>query len=368
MNDENATNSDTPNNENMNKDAPHNGVSVMKEIVIITNDTGIQVIDHIKAPPESVLSLKKEAMTTEELSQFLLSPSLVREISSNDGEDNSRDIVDSQSLTLSSDSEGSTGDKLNALTKSRPSQSRQGRTQQRWEIDSETNQRIRLVTGCVPILSDGRILFVSANRKAEWILPKGGWERDEDMGESAIREAFEEAGVLGHLGPKLSAVKYETRKAKKRRQENEEMQRTMNLSSENQRNKNPKLPSTMMPSPSKERRQESRAASSKEKVTFTVSDSILPDAVVEKIRGSNLNRRSDDVSSVASDSSALYLLVKMTLFPLYVTSIQDDWPESGRFRKCMDIDEGIKMFLSREEFRSVLLEVKRKQLHLVHNN
>jgi len=58
----------------------------------------------------------------------------------------------------------------------------------------------------------------------------------------------------------------------------------------------------------------------------------------------------------------------MTLFPLYVTSIQDDWPESGRFRKCMDIDEGIKMLSSREEFRSVLLEVMRKQLHLVQKN
>jgi len=58
----------------------------------------------------------------------------------------------------------------------------------------------------------------------------------------------------------------------------------------------------------------------------------------------------------------------MILFPLYVTSIQDDWPESGRFKKYMDIDEGIKMLLSREEFRSVLLEVMRKQLHLVQKN
>jgi len=46
-------------------------------------------------------------------------------------------------------------------------------------------------------------------------LPNGGWERDEVMEGSAIREGFKEAGVLGRLGPKLSAVQYETRKAKK---------------------------------------------------------------------------------------------------------------------------------------------------------
>jgi len=68
---------------------------------------------------------------------------------------------------------------------------------------------------------------------------------------SVIREGFKEAGVLGRLGPKFSPVQYETRKAKKRRQE---MQQTMNLNSENQRNKDPKLTRTIMSSPSKEKR------------------------------------------------------------------------------------------------------------------
>jgi len=375
MNGENATNSDTPNDENIKEDVPTNGIKVMEKKVLIELDVGIQVVDHIKAPPESVLSLKKEAMTTEELSRSLLSPSLVKEIYGNDQQDDTRVPINSQSSTLLTDSSGSRREKLPAMNesmlnmnKSRPSQSRQGRTHQRWEIDPVTNQKIRLVTGCVPILGDGRIMFVSANRKPEWILPKGGWERDEIMGESAIREAFEEAGVLGYLGPKLSAVQYETRKSKKRRQENEEMQRMMSTTSDNLGNKDSKLPTSTASSPSKEKRSLEQGSISKEKVTFTESESLLPDVVVERIRGSNLNRRADDASSIASDSSSLYSLVKMTLFPLYVTSIQDTWPESGRFRKCLHIDEGIKMLSSREEFRSVLLEVKRKQLHLVQRN
>jgi len=83
----------------------------------------------------------------------------------------------------------------------------------------------RMVTGCVPIVEGGRILLVSASRKSEWILPKGGWETDELMEESAIRECFEEAGVLGVLGPRLSEIEYETRKGKKRRLEFEEFQK-----------------------------------------------------------------------------------------------------------------------------------------------
>jgi 8-oxo-dGTP pyrophosphatase MutT (NUDIX family) len=46
--------------------------------------------------------------------------------------------------------------------------------------------------------------------------PKGGWEMDEELEESAIRETYEEAGVIGVLGPKLSEFHYETRKALRR--------------------------------------------------------------------------------------------------------------------------------------------------------
>jgi hypothetical protein len=91
---------------------------------------------------------------------------------------------------------------------------------------------------------------------------------------------------------------------------------------------------------------------------------ILSDAVVNRIRESKPTKQSDETSSIASDSST-YSLVRMTLFPLYVSEIKDNWPESGRFRKIMDIDDAIEMLASREEFRSALIEVKERKLHLV---
>jgi diphosphoinositol-polyphosphate diphosphatase len=73
-------------------------------------------------------------------------------------------------------------------------QSRQGRQHQRWKPGG-----VRQVTGCVPILQNSQILLISASRKNTWILPKGGWELDETMAESAVRETYEEAGVTGCL-------------------------------------------------------------------------------------------------------------------------------------------------------------------------
>jgi hypothetical protein len=55
----------------------------------------------------------------------------------------------------------------------------------------------------------------------------------------------------------------------------------------------------------------------------------------------------------------------MTLFPLYVSEVLERWPESGRIRKAVDIDEAIKILESRSEFHAILLEVKAKGLHLV---
>ena len=54
----------------------------------------------------------------------------------------------------------------------------------------------------------------------------------------------------------------------------------------------------------------------------------------------------------------------MTLFPLYVSEVRDSWPESGRFRKIVGIDEAIDMLESREELRSALIQVKERGLHL----
>ena len=107
--------------------------------------------------------------------------------------------------------------------------SRNGRVTQRWHTDPQSQRVFRMVTGCVPIVEGGKILLVSASRKSEWILPKGGWESDEVIEEGAIRECFEEAGVVGVLGPKLSEIDYETRKSKKRRLDQEAAQKSVKM-------------------------------------------------------------------------------------------------------------------------------------------
>jgi 8-oxo-dGTP pyrophosphatase MutT (NUDIX family) len=41
-----------------------------------------------------------------------------------------------------------------------------------------------------------------------WALPKGLVDADEKPAETALREAFEETGIRGRLGPKLGDVRY----------------------------------------------------------------------------------------------------------------------------------------------------------------
>lgn len=72
-------------------------------------------------------------------------------------------------------------------------QARVGRALQRYEGD------VRLTCGVIPFY-EGRVVLVSSQSSGRWILPKGGWELDEEANEAAAREAFEEAGVLGHIG------------------------------------------------------------------------------------------------------------------------------------------------------------------------
>ncbi|KAL7575831.1 hypothetical protein ACA910_003154 [Epithemia clementina (nom. ined.)] len=232
-------------------------------------------------------------------------------------------------------------DKLNAKVSLRQT-SRQGRSSQRWVSDS--NERIRLVTGCVPILKGGKIMFVSASGKPEWILPKGGWELDETLEESAIRECFEEAGVLGILGPTLTQVEYETRKAKKRRLEKEQ-----ELSN---------------------RAVKARIAGTvhggDEAISFGTAEAAvdLPPLVEARIQEQEelCGNTSEENSSVAPST---YCKVRMTLFPLYVSRVLEKWPEDGRFRKAVDIDEAIQLMENRPEFRVVLEEVKSRGLHLL---
>lgn len=67
----------------------------------------------------------------------------------------------------------------------------------------------RLVAGCV-ILNDSKtkILMVqSSSHKCRWVLPKGGVEIDEiDYKDTAIRESWEEAGVIGKIVKYLGVI------------------------------------------------------------------------------------------------------------------------------------------------------------------
>lgn len=237
--------------------------------------------------------------------------------------------------------------------------SRNGRQTQRWYTDPKNHRVCRMVTGCVPIVEGGKILFVSASRKSEWILPKGGWEQDEEMEESAIRETFEEAGVLGILGPRLSEIEYETRKAKKRRLEKEENDRRAKLSREG----------------SLDRQMGSHEANGPSVVPLSSATEIraptfaapLSDEAMSRMRGHAFH--SDETVSISSEASHnLYSHVRMTLFPLYVSEVKREWPECGRFRKAVDIDEAIRLCAGRPEFQAALREVKDRNLHHLHDD
>lgn len=192
--------------------------------------------------------------------------------------------------------------------------SREGRANQRLDKDPVTNKIIRLCTGCVPITNDGRIIFCSSNKKREWILPKGGWENDEKIEESAARETYEEAGVIGTLGPQLEDVFSEAKKKKAKKVENKNLQ--------------------------------------------------YVDPVNSPARPSSSNRtRSVDVIPPTTQPTS-HDLVRLTFFPLYVSKVLDDWPESGRSRKIIDIDEAIET-TTRHEIKEVLLQVKKRNLHRI---
>ena len=248
--------------------------------------------------------------------------------------------------------------------------SRNGRQTQRYYTDKATNIIHRMTTGCIPILKDGRIMFCSASRKAEWIIPKGGWENDEIMEESAIRETFEEGGVFGVIGPKLSEIAYETRKGKKRRIEFEEVQRKVKEIREAQSSGimavSPTSNEGTTPSPQ-------TASSPKEPVVSSATEDANGGSAdkegssgqPEKLAKVNQPQSSDgDNMSVASETSLAQSHIKMSLFPLYVTEVCDEWPEQGRTRKVVDIDEAIRITEPRPYFQAALKELKQRNLHL----
>lgn len=60
------------------------------------------------------------------------------------------------------------------------------------------------------------VLLVSSRRGDGLVLPKGGWESDEDVLEAAKRETWEEAGVLGEAFESLGTFTYRNKLGKAR--------------------------------------------------------------------------------------------------------------------------------------------------------
>ena len=53
------------------------------------------------------------------------------------------------------------------------------------------------MAGVVPLSKDKKkVLLIQSTRRGGWVIPKGGWEKDEGTPEeAACREAWEEAGI-----------------------------------------------------------------------------------------------------------------------------------------------------------------------------
>ncbi|KAJ1919817.1 hypothetical protein H4219_001726 [Mycoemilia scoparia] len=74
------------------------------------------------------------------------------------------------------------------------------------EKQKYSSDGIRLISGCVPIDIKTRQVLLITSRKHpdQWVLPKGGWDEGETQEEAAVRETWEEAGIvgesLGYLG------------------------------------------------------------------------------------------------------------------------------------------------------------------------
>lgn len=61
--------------------------------------------------------------------------------------------------------------------------------------------KMELCAGVVAVDADNHVGIIHASNKKQWVLPKGHNENDEDLRETALREAMEEMGVGGILEP-----------------------------------------------------------------------------------------------------------------------------------------------------------------------
>lgn len=81
--------------------------------------------------------------------------------------------------------------------------SRTGSDNQRYGTKGE-----RLVAGVVALNSDkSRVMLIQSSSRKGWVLPKGGWEKDEKTASAAAaREAWEEAGIIVRVDKDLGTI------------------------------------------------------------------------------------------------------------------------------------------------------------------
>jgi len=229
----------------------------------------------------------------------------------------------------------------------RQTSSRQGRSLQRWLFHPPTEGLVKQVAGTVPIARDGRIVLVSASRKEEWVLPKGGWDADETVEECAARETYEEGGMLGRLGGCLAPIVWARAKKGKKLGKRASVDQGVTSVSDGEREKD------------RGGKEDLRQRRPCKRAKKTASPESSP---------STMNKAG--ASAVPCNDSLdpqNYSHVRLLLFPLYVSSVESNWPEKGRLRKLVDIDEAIQIMDAekRAYFKRGLEMVKERGLHLL---
>ncbi|RLN55956.1 hypothetical protein BBJ29_007743 [Phytophthora kernoviae] len=92
-------------------------------------------------------------------------------------------------------------------------QSRVGRDKQRYDGNTRLLACI-VASRRRQVGADEFLLISSSKHPSRWILPKGGWENDESVVESALREADEEAGVTGDIVGSLGTLDFASQQGK----------------------------------------------------------------------------------------------------------------------------------------------------------
>lgn len=192
---------------------------------------------------------------------------------------------------------------------------------------------------------------------------------------SALRETYEEGGILGTLGPRLSDVEFETRKAKKRRLELESLRKKLEQGGDTEgaltkETTNDSSAVSLYSTNSSACHSEDDACQTSE-TTRTVTAELVSKV---PFTTNPTKKQADDTASLgsiashSSEASSSHGYVRLSMFPLYVLEVREHWPESGRARKLVDIDTAIEMMKSRPEFHQVLTEVKANGYHLKYNS